>query len=264
MASSKQSKDCAFVIVPGSFCKIAFYDTLIAHLHEQGHDARAVELLSANDGTRQPAATMEDDAAHIKAAITAILDDESNPRDVVVLMHSYGGIPGSSALKGLSKADRSAQGKGTAVVGIVYMGSFIVPLGQSVRDTMGDAMPPEYKASQPGQYLQSISAELAPLIFNDLESPEEVAKYYSVMTRQSSDSFDGKLSYEAWKDIPSVQMVPEKDIIVPAQLQKAMYEQAVAAGGKITQIFLQDIGHAPNVSVTNLIAEEMVKLAERQ
>ncbi|RYP25510.1 hypothetical protein DL768_011474 [Monosporascus sp. mg162] len=264
MASSKQTKDCAFVIVSGSFCKIAFYDTLIAHLHEQGHDARAVELLSANDGTRQPAATMEDDAAHIKDAITSILDDESNPRNVVVLMHSYGGIPGSSALKGLSKADRFAQGKGTAVVGIVYMGSFIIPLGQSLRETMGDAMPPEYRASQPGQYLQSISAELAPLIFNDLESPEDVGKYYSMMTRQSSDSFDGKLSYEAWKDIPSVQIVPEKDIIVPTQLQKAMYEQAVAAGGKITQIFLQGIGHAPNVSVTKLIAEEMVKLAEPQ
>ncbi|RYO80945.1 hypothetical protein DL766_000296 [Monosporascus sp. MC13-8B] len=207
---------------------------------------------------------MEDDAAHIRDAITSILDDESNPRNVVVLVHSYGGVPGSSALKGLSKADRSARGKGTAVLGIVYMGSFIIPLGQSLRDTMGDAMPPEYRASQPGQYLQPISAELAPLIFNDLESPEDVAKYYSMMTRQSSDSFDGKLSYEAWKDIPSVQMVPEKDIIVPIQLQNAMYEQAVAAGGKITQVFLQGIGHAPNVRVTKLIAEEMVKLAAGQ
>ncbi|RYP74840.1 hypothetical protein DL771_002761 [Monosporascus sp. 5C6A] len=264
MASSKRTKDCAFVIVPGSFCKVAFYDKLIAHLHEQGHDARAVELPSANDGTRQPAATMEDDTARIKDAVTSILDDESNPRNVVVLVHSYGGVPGSSALKGLSKADRSAQGKGTAVVGIVYMGSFILPLGQSVRDAMGDAMPPEYKASQPGQYLQSISAELAPLIFNDIESPEEVAKYYSMMTRQSSDSFDGKLSYEAWKDIPSIQMVPEKDIILPAQMQKAMYEQAVAAGGKITQVSLQGIGHSPHISVRELVAEEMVKLAERQ
>ncbi|KAI7773193.1 hypothetical protein LA080_011621 [Diaporthe eres] len=81
------------------------------------------------------------------------------------------------------------------------------------------------------------------------------------MTRHSSDSFDGVVAYEAWKYIPSVLVIPEHDVIVPMPLLELMYEQSVAAGGKVRRVFVEGAGHCVNVSRPELVAEELVKLA---
>lgn len=255
------SSTVAFVLVPGSFATpILYEDNIVAGVRGKGYDIKAIELLSANDGSRQPPPKMEDDAAHIRAAVLAILDDEASPKDVVLTVHSYSGIPGSSALKGLSKADRAAEGKSTGVTGIVYMGSFVPLLGETVRGIMGETTPEPYKTGIPGGYLPPIQSELAALIFNDL-SPEDALKLHSQMSTHSSDTYDGKASYEAWKDILTVQIIPEADLIVGTALQEEMYQKALAAGGKITRVLVKGAGHAINISQTDTVVDEMIKLA---
>lgn len=253
----------SFIIVPGSFATAPLYDSLVAALRDQGHEARAIDLPSANDGSVLPAPTGEDDAKHIREAVLATLDSETSPSDVVVMLHSYSGVPGSSALKGLSRADRSAQGKTTAVVGVLYLASFVLPLGESNRTWLSarDAMPEPFKSGVPGGYLPPIDPSFGAFIFNDIKSEELQAKYLAQMTRHSSDSYDGVVSYEAWKEIPSVTVIPENDVIVPTPLQEVMYEQSVAAGGKVRRVFVEGAGHCVNVSRPELVAEELVKLA---
>lgn len=257
-----------FLIVPGSFCTPPAYDVLIDKLQGQGYAAWAVELLSANDGTRQPPATGADDAAHIRQAILSVLDDEAAPSDVVLAVHSYGGMPGTSAPQGLGRADRSAQGKHTAVVGLVYMASFLIPLGQSNREFMSAEadVPEAARVAVPGGYLPAISPSFMKAIFNDVPLSEEgiIDRYSGAFTRHSSDSFDYKIPYEAWKDIPSVDIIPGNDLIVPTKVQLTMFERAVAAGGKVTKVFVEGAGHAINVSQPELVAAEMIKLAEAQ
>src|SRR3569833_3290693 len=101
MAASKGNKDVAFLVVPGSFATPAGYDQLIESLHAKGHDAKSIALLTANDGSRLPPATMEDDAEHIRAAIHTIIDETAQPKKKENTLHSYSGVPGTSALKGL-------------------------------------------------------------------------------------------------------------------------------------------------------------------
>jgi pimeloyl-ACP methyl ester carboxylesterase len=255
----------SFIIVPGSFATAAIYDSLVAELKKQGHAARAIDLPSANDGSRLPAPTGEDDSEHIRAEILADLDDNEAgpPSDVVVMLHSYAGVPGSSALKGLGRADRAADGKTTAVVGVMYLSSFVLPLGESNRSWLSarDAMPEPYKSGVPGGYLPAIDPSFGAFIFNDIKQEEERARYLAMMTRHSSDSFNGVVSYEAWKHIPSVLVIPEHDFIVPTPLLEAMYEQSVAAGGKVKRVFVEGAGHCFNVSRPEIVAEELVKLA---
>lgn len=81
------------------------------------------------------------------------------------------------------------------------------------------------------------------------------------MTPHSSDSFDGVVSYEAWKYIPSVLIIPENDAIVPTPLLEVMYEDSVAAGGKVRRLFVEGAGHCVNISRPEFVAEELVKLA---
>lgn len=258
------SDNVAFVVVPASFTTPAFYeDNIVAGLRNKGFRVDPVRLLSADDGSRQPAATAEDDAAHIRAAVTAILDDPEQPRDVVLSLHSYSGIPGSSAAKGLTKAERSAQqGKpATGVVGIVYLGSFVPFEGQSIRDILGEAMPEPYRVRNPGAYMPGVTADLAPLIFNDLPA-DRALEILGAMTLHSSDSYSGKASYEAWRDIPSVQIIPEQDLIVPTAVQLQMHDKVVAAGGKLTKVVVPGAGHAVSISQEELVVNELVKAAE--
>ncbi|KAG8158116.1 hypothetical protein KVR01_011877 [Diaporthe batatas] len=256
----------SFIITPGSFVTSSLYDSLVAALQQQGHSARAIDLPSANDGSRLPAPTADDDAKHIRAEITANLDSETEPTDVVVMLHSYAGVPGSSALKGLGRDDRAAEGKTTAVVGVLYLASFVLPLGVSNRAWMSghDAMPEPFRSGIPGGYLPPIDPSFATMIFNDIESEEDQTRYLGMMTQHSSDSYDGVVAYEAWKYIPSVLVIPENDVIVPTPLLELMYEQSVAAGGKVKRVFVKGAGHCVNLSQPELVVGELIKLAAGQ
>ncbi|KAH8912104.1 hypothetical protein BR93DRAFT_933173 [Coniochaeta sp. PMI_546] len=224
------------VIVPGSFATPPPYNVLVKGLEEKGYKARVLGLLSVNDGTRFPAATMQDDAAEIRSTVQSILDDSENPRNVILALHSYSGIPGTEAVKGLSKAHRSAEGKDTAVVGLLYMAAFLPQVGQCIRDLMSQDGPEEFKHLAPGTYYPVTPAEYASFVFNDVQDPAEALRLHATFSRHSADSYDGKLSYAAWKDIPSVQIVPSIDMVVPVPIQEAMFEAAKeVAPEKLTQ-----------------------------
>lgn len=245
----------AFVLVPGSFATPAIYDKIRPILERKGYTVKDAALLSANDGSRKPAATMEDDAAYIRSVIISQLDAGKN---VVLAVQSYGGLPGSEATKGLSKAARAGK---PAVIGILYAASFSPDIGQSVRSIMGEAMPETFRIGVPGGYFDGVPAEMAPAIFNDFEDAAEVAKIHASMTGHSSDSYSGKASYAAWKDIPGTTVIPENDYIVPPPIQEALYEHAIANGGTLKRVLVPGASHAVTISQPQLVADELVKLA---
>ena len=142
----------------------------------------------------------------------------------------------------------------------MYIGSFLAPLGTSVRDLNPDA-PEPWKSGLPGEYFPPLPEAFAPMIFNDFP-PEEDPRRFAALTRHSSDSYSGKLSYEAYKYIPSVQIIPGNDVIVPVPLQEEMYQKAVAAGAKVKRVFVEGAGHAVNASRTELVVDEMVSLVK--
>jgi len=253
-----QASTVTFILVPGSFVTPAEYEKVEALLRKQSYSVKLVALLSANDGTRMPPATTDDDTAHIRAAVLSTLDDDQS--NAVLCVHSYSGVPGSSALQGLSKSDRLAAGKDTAVLGIVYIGSFLPAVGQSLRTILGEDMPEPYKTGFPGGYLPAVPPEMAALVFNDLEDQAEVARYHGMMTQHSSDSYGGKCTWAAWKDVNSVQIIPGRDMILPVAIQEAMYENAVKNAGKVKRVFVEDAGHCVNVSRPQLIVDELLGL----
>lgn len=266
MATTEAKTNITFLIVPGSFSTPPAYESLANLLRAQGHEADIVGLLSANDGTRQPPATAEDDAAHIRQAVLAVLDDPARPRDVVLMAHSYGGVPTSSAPKGLGRADRAAEGKSTAVVAMAYVAAFVLPLGVSNRAYMNsagafDGLSDEVRLGVPGGYMPRFDPVMAPVLFPDLP-PAEAAWAVGLMTAHSSDSFDGVVAYEAWRDIPSVMLIPEKDQVIPTPLLEKMYEDVVARGGEMARVLVEGAGHMLPIARPEFVAAELFKLAE--
>ncbi|KAJ7455219.1 Alpha/beta hydrolase fold-1 [Mycena galericulata] len=242
-----------FVLVPGSFSTVRGYDKLTPLLAQAGYKYELVPLLSANDGSQFPAPTMQDDAAHIRSQTLALLNQGQN---VVLLLHSYAGVPGSEAVQGLGRTDRGPNA--TAVVGIVYMESYLPTTGDSVRKIMGALMPEEMQQGLPGAYF-SFPMELAPFTFNDID-PAEVEQYHEVLCSQSSDAYNGELGqYVAWKDIPSIYISTGKDLIIPLPPQNTMLERAERERGKVTKVFWEDSGHCPNVSRPGKVVEQLIE-----
>lgn len=58
-------------------------------------------------------------------------------KEVVLLMHSFGGVYGGASVEGLSKAERSSVGEKGGVVALCYMAAAIVPSGMSTLERMG-------------------------------------------------------------------------------------------------------------------------------
>ena len=78
------------------------------------------------------------------AADAAFMRDEmilpllAEGKEVVLLMHSFGGVYGGASVSGLSKAERGARGEGGGgVVALCYMAAAIVPSGMSTLERMG-------------------------------------------------------------------------------------------------------------------------------
>ena len=52
-----------------------------------------------------------------------------NGKDVILILHSYAGIPGCSALKDMSKKEREAGNKKGGVTGLLFVAALLTPVG---------------------------------------------------------------------------------------------------------------------------------------
>lgn len=66
-----------------------------------------------------------------------------------------------------------------------------------------------------------------------------------------------KMTYPAWKDVPSTYLICEKDNAIPVERQEAMSSQK---GGKFTVVRCEE-GHSPFLSRPELVARVIRKAA---
>lgn len=53
-------------------------------------------------------------------------------KDLLLVMHSYGGLAGNCSAKGLSKKERSSAGHEGGVIGLVFITAFVAKEGSSL------------------------------------------------------------------------------------------------------------------------------------
>ena len=113
-----------FLFVPGAWSTPAVFDLLTTALttHEYRTQTISLPSVGANPGLHDFSA----DVTAVREAVTTLANEG---KDVIVVMHSYGGMPGSEALEGLGKEEREAKGKTGGVVRLVYIMSYAVPEG---------------------------------------------------------------------------------------------------------------------------------------
>lgn len=184
-----------FVVVPGAWHQPEAYEKLAHVLRNLGHSAVAPRLPSC-EAPEPEKATCSGDAEAVRRQILESIDTVD--KDIVVVAHSYGGIPAGGATYGLGKIARAKEGKIGGVVGLVYVSGFIVPENMSLLQIMGGTHAPYVEPNQPSHNLCTIK-DPRNVLFNDLNDGE-AERLAKLLRPTSMHAFDSPAPSMAWAE----------------------------------------------------------------
>jgi pimeloyl-ACP methyl ester carboxylesterase len=196
----------ALLIVPGAWHNPEHFRPLVRELADV--DRHTVSLKSNG---KDPA-TLQDmyaDADVIARAAAAI----DGP--VVVLAHSYGGVPATQALTSAGNVRR-----------IIYLAAFQLQAGDSLlSSSRGDLMPWARRHRQDGigDYVEALTP--VNVFYNDVDA-ETARCAVSQLGYQSYASMQQPLTEAAWTSIPSTYVICEADNAIPVAAQEEMANHA--------------------------------------
>lgn len=224
----------SFLLVHGSWHRPTCWAALQDALAALGRQSRTVDLPSVGP-QRTPTAGMHDDAEEIAAQLRLV----EGP--VVVVAHSYGGIPVTQAVP-----DR------TGVVRIVYLAAYVPAEGESLDSIHGE------DPQAPGDEDLSCTASAflddpRTSLYGDL--PEDQAEHaVGQLVEQSLRALREPVTRAAWRTVPSTYVLCEDDQALPPALQERMSAHA-------THVERIGTHHSPFLSAPAELAALLVKVA---
>ncbi|KAF2475686.1 alpha/beta-hydrolase [Lindgomyces ingoldianus] len=246
------------VFIPGSFCPPFFYDDSIQKpIVSRGYEMHVLQYPSIGYKPNS-LPTMADDAAFISAEVAKVADEG---KDIVLVAHSYGGIPASESVKGLSKADRKKAGKKGGVVRLAYMTALVPLVGGNAVGLLAD-VPNEPEYIKDGWMYHVDFNTSAELIFSDLPLEQGIALAKSFL-KHSSASFVGELTYPGYKDAPVSYLFCEGDKCVPPAVQQAMIDMVEKESCNKVDVTRINADHVPNQSAPARVVDWIIKCVEK-
>ena len=112
------------VLVPGSWHTPKVYDGVIKALEPHGYPCIRLPLPSV--GAVPANEDFTEDVAAIRDCVNKLVE---KGEEVVVILHSYAGLPGGEALKGLGMKERAKEGKKGGVIRLIFIMAYVVPEG---------------------------------------------------------------------------------------------------------------------------------------
>jgi pimeloyl-ACP methyl ester carboxylesterase len=241
------------VLVPGSWHSPDVWNKIVTLMEAQQYKCVPVTLPST---LSNPSTGFADDVGAVRDAIVA---ETAQGRDVVLVVHSYGGAVGCSAIKGLARPKRdvsSSTTHGTSghVIGIVMIATGFVQTGMSFIDGAGGKPPPSWKADTESGFAV-IVADAREMFYHDL--PEEEGNYWvEKLTKQSLKPLmeRSEAAYTGWKDVPVWFVATTEDKALPGFVQKIFVQGAKDAGADVTLKEVES-SHSPMLSKPKEIAD---------
>jgi pimeloyl-ACP methyl ester carboxylesterase len=194
------------LVVPGAWHKPDHFRLLVDELSDI--DVHTVTLTSSGD---DPAVLrdMRADAEVIARAAAAI----DGP--VVVVAHSYGGVPTTQAFRQRGNVAR-----------IIYLAAFQLLAGESLMSASSGSLMPwarRHRQQGIGDFVEVVSPMTA--FYNDVEAVT-ARRAVAQLGYQSYASMSQQLTTTAWRTIPSTYVICEADNAIPVAAQEAMAVRA--------------------------------------
>ncbi|KAI9642995.1 hypothetical protein NHQ30_008729 [Ciborinia camelliae] len=193
------------VMVPGAWHKPDIYSGVASSLEKHGYPTVSLALPSA--GAKPSHQDFSGDVSGIRECLTELV---SAGKEVILVVHSYTGLPGGEAPKGLSKKDQEAKDLKGGLIRYVVINGFATPPGFQIVAKGDYAKMPDWMKLDTENEVFTVEPEDAKRIFyNDLAPdkhhlipeivPQSFGVYFSVAT------------YAAWLDVPSTFLYGEMD-----------------------------------------------------
>jgi pimeloyl-ACP methyl ester carboxylesterase len=221
------------VFVPGAWHTAGTWSKTTALLSAQGYKCICITLPST---LGDPSATFLDDLTAVR---DAIVGETTQGIDVVVVAHSYGGLLGSSAIKGLTrgraKPDSSPATTPTGhVIGLAMIATGYAKAGLCFIDATGGNPPPFWIRDESTGFAKLI-VDTRELFYHDLPA-EEGAAWVAKLTNQSLKPLfeGGEHVYSGWKEVPSWYLATMDDKAFPGEAQVMFAKMSNDDGGDIT------------------------------
>jgi pimeloyl-ACP methyl ester carboxylesterase len=260
------------VLIPGAWHVPQHYALLIDSLTAAKYEVVSHQLPSVGSQTPREQSVAKD-ASYIEKFLLLPLLDAG--KDVLLLMHSYGGCAGADAAKGLSKAERSGAGKKGGIIGLVFMCAFVATEGDSLLSKLpGQKYDPW--VIQNVSFSSSCCDVILPLqnstaqltvdnpkdVFYNLVKEPEARRAISLMETQSEPAFSSPSGPPAWSD----SVYNDKRAYIQTTQDHAMtfvaQDAMVTYSGVEWDILKLDSGHSPFLSHTKDVAAFVVAKAK--
>ncbi|EFR02008.1 hypothetical protein MGYG_05011 [Nannizzia gypsea CBS 118893] len=247
------------VFIPGAWHKAACFEKVTKILSEQYGFKCVLVTLPSTKGN--PEATFKDD---LDAARTAISNETTQGRDVVVLAHSYGGMVGNSAIKGFTRPQDTPTRPGY-VIGLILITSGFTFTGLAFMDPFLGYPLPFFRVNKETGFAE-LTASPRELFYHDV--PAEEAEYWcSQLESHSLKSLfeGGEHSYSGWLDVPCWYIGAADDKSLPIYVQRMQTGMARNVGASVEYRELRT-SHSPFLSqprdTARLILEAVGKFTE--
>ena len=127
------------LLVPGAWFRSSTYDAFLNLLQQAGFPTAYTSYPSLDPANPAKADCAADSTFVREKALLPLI--ETDGKDVVLVMHSYGGMPGSVAARGLEKVQRTQERRKGGVIGLIFISGFVLSQGLSVADGQGGSLP---------------------------------------------------------------------------------------------------------------------------
>jgi pimeloyl-ACP methyl ester carboxylesterase len=224
------SNDPTILLVHGAWHGAWCWDAVRTLLEAKGRTVAAIDLPTVH-APNQADLDLTDDAKAVRDAVDAI----EGP--VVVVAHSYGGVPTTQGLAGAAN-----------VAHIVYIAAFALDAGESLLGAVGGVPPTWWMVDGALTTAGNPEEPAESLFFNDL--PADVAQANAArLLAQATKPFTDVVTEVAWKRIPSSYIITEQDAIFPVFAQEALSGRA---GSTVHRL---DTSHSPFLSQPEATAD---------
>jgi pimeloyl-ACP methyl ester carboxylesterase len=243
------------LIISGAWHIPEHYANLSSRLQHAGFTVKCPRLMT-NNGASPPKHTLDDDISQIRNIAIEELD---RGHDVIVLMHSYGGVVGSYALAGLDEKMTQAKGK---VRGMVYMCAFVPLENEALIDGIGGKLAPWIFHTAEGNL---VVHEKIHYFYNDLSPDEQKQNESWVVLHVASAQERPPLAHTsrmAWKSIPSTYIFCRNDNAIPLPGQEHIVSRAEKASGVVFAREFCDAAHSPMVNMTDTVVDILKRAAK--
>jgi pimeloyl-ACP methyl ester carboxylesterase len=249
----------SFVFVPGAWHLASVWNKVTTILEAQGRTCVAVTLPST---TGDPSMGLEED---VKAVQDAAKAEFARGHNVVLVVHSYGGHVGGSAIKTLARDGTAEQGRSTPsdrrhIIGLAMIATGFPRTGVAFLDGFGGSPPPLWYLDRQTGFV-SIVVDPRDMMYHDL-SQEEGALWVSRLTKHTIKSLEegAEHVYSGWRDVPCWYLVAAEDHALPPDMQRLFIKTAQNDGGDITVREVQS-SHSPMLSQPRATAEFLQEAA---